>query len=77
MRHAVGRRAPEQDGLAVGVLRDSPAVPVIAVRASLPAYAGPTIGWPPGWAGLWTRAHVLPAPPINITGEPKLNATSD
>ena len=22
----------------------------------------------PGWAGLWTRAHVLPAPPIKLLG---------
>ena len=52
-------------------LRDTLSVPVIAVRAGLPVYDGPTIGWPPGWAGLWTRAHVLPAPPINITGTPR------
>ena len=59
-----------------GELRDQTPVPVIAVRANLPVYAGPEISWPPGWAGLWTRTHVLPAPPINITGQPKLRETS-
>jgi len=59
-------------------LRETPPVPVIAVRAGLPAYDGPAIGWPPGWAGLWTRAHVLPAAPLNLTGEPlPLRVTSD
>jgi hypothetical protein len=61
-------------------LRETPRVPVVAVRAGLPPYTGPDIGWPPGWAGLWTRAHVVPAPPINITGIPgasRLRETSD
>ncbi|WP_426192215.1 L-asparaginase [Massilia sp. DWR3-1-1] len=43
-------------------LKDVPPVPVIGVRAGLPPYAGAPIAWPPGWAGLWTRAHVMPAP---------------
>jgi hypothetical protein len=60
-----------------GGLRDTPPVPVIAVRAGLPAYAGPDPGWPPGWAGLWTRAHVVPAPRSNLTGLPILPETSD
>ena len=51
-------------------LREMPPVPVIAVRASLAPYGGPQLSWPPGWAGLWTRTHVMPAPPINLTGEP-------
>jgi hypothetical protein len=37
---------------------------VIGVRAGLPPYGGPQISWPPGWAGLWTRAHVMPTPKI-------------
>jgi hypothetical protein len=48
-------------------LRDTPPVPVIPVRAGMPAYDGPDIGWPPGWAGLWTRAHVMPTPKIRLT----------
>jgi hypothetical protein len=36
-------------------LIEMPPVPVVPVRAGLPAYAGPAIDWPPGWAGLWTR----------------------
>jgi hypothetical protein len=55
-----------------GGLVDAPPVPVVAVRAGLPAYAGPEIGWPPGWAGLWTRSHVMPPRKINLTGEPEL-----
>jgi len=51
-----------------GGLRDMPPVPVVAVRAGLPAYAGPDIGWPPGWAGLWQGVHVLPTPRIDLTG---------
>jgi hypothetical protein len=39
---------------------EAPPVPVVPVRASLPAYSGPDIGWPPGWRGLWTRRHALP-----------------
>jgi hypothetical protein len=59
-----------------GGLQEAPPVPVVPVRASLPAYDGPALGWPPGWAGLWTRAHVMPAPPIDITGERKLREPS-
>ncbi len=59
-----------QSAAAAG-LQDMPAVPVVAVRATLPEYAGAAISWPPGWAGLWTRAHVLPAPRINLTGVPE------
>ncbi len=55
-----------------GGLIEAPPVPVVAVRAGLPAYAGLDIGWPPGWAGLWTRSHVMPARKINLTGEPEL-----
>jgi len=29
------------------------ALPVIAVRSGVPAYAGPELPWPPGWARLW------------------------
>lgn len=53
-------------------LVEAPPVPVVAVRAGLPAYAGPEIGWPPGWAGLWTRPHAMPARKINLAGEPEL-----
>jgi hypothetical protein len=56
---------------------EAPPVPVIAVRAGLAPYAGPGLSWPPGWAGLWTRSHVLPAPPISLTGVPRVRATSD
>jgi hypothetical protein len=55
-----------------GGLREPPPVPVVAVRAGLPSYAGPAIGWPPGWAGLWSRTHAMPARRINLTGEPEL-----
>jgi hypothetical protein len=54
------------------LLPEMPPVPVIAVRATLPAYPGPALSWPPGWAGLWSRSHVLPAPAINLTGVPVL-----
>ena len=50
-----------------GFLPEMPAVPVIAVRASLPLYAGAPLSWPPGWAGLWTRAHAMPTPAINLS----------
>jgi hypothetical protein len=53
-------------------LREMPPVPVIAVRATLPEYAGPAIAWPPGWAGLWTGKHVMPAAPIRLTDETEL-----
>ena len=56
-----------------GKLIEAPPVPVVPVRAGLPPYAGPQIGWPPGWAGLWTGTHVMPARKVNlITGEPEL-----
>jgi hypothetical protein len=45
---------------------------VVPVRAGLPAYAGRAIGWPPGWAGLWTRRHEMPMRKPNFTGEPEL-----
>ncbi|HEX8478719.1 MAG TPA: L-asparaginase [Telluria sp.] len=60
-------RAVTSHGSAGGLI-DAPPVPVIAVRANLPAYGGPDIGWPPGWAGLWQGVHALPAPKINLTG---------
>ncbi len=47
-------------------------MPVVAVRATVPFYAGPDQSWPPGWAGLWTRPHVMRAPAINLTGVPAL-----
>jgi hypothetical protein len=56
-------------------LKEVPPVPVIGVRAGLPPYAGTQIGWPPGWAGLWRRAHVMPAksivlaPGVDLTPE--------
>ena len=37
-----------------------------------PPYAGPEIGWPPGWAGLWSKVHVMPTPRINLTGLPEV-----
>jgi hypothetical protein len=52
-----------------GGLRDMPPVPVMPVRATLPEYSGPVIGWPPGWAGIWTRTHAMPAPKIRLTPE--------
>jgi hypothetical protein len=52
-------------------LTDMPPVPVVPVRAGLAPYNGPAIGWPPGWAGLWSKVHVLPAPRINLTGIPE------
>ena len=65
-----GELYPFRPGLTRVLERDP--VPVIPVRATLPDYTGPDIGWPPGWAGLWTRRHVMPSPPINLTGEPEL-----
>ena len=67
----------DMEKAAAGGLRETPRVPVVAVRAGLPRYDGPVIGWPPGWAGLWTRTHEMTAPPISITGQPKLRETSD
>jgi hypothetical protein len=55
-----------------GGLREPPPVPIVAVRSGLQSYEGPPISWPPGWAGLWTRAHAMPARRINLTGEPEL-----
>ena len=55
-----------------GGLVEMPPVPVVPVRAGLAPYTGPAITWPPGWSGMWTRAHVLPAPPLNLTGETSL-----
>jgi hypothetical protein len=49
-----------------------PPVPVVPVRVGLPAYAGPAIDWPPGWAGMWTRRHEMPMRTPNFTGEPEL-----
>jgi len=60
-----------------GPLTDMPAVPVIPVRATLPPYAGPEIGWPPGWAGLWNKVHVMPTPRINLTGLPEVPEQTD
>jgi hypothetical protein len=42
--------------------RDGPvpdSLPVIAVRRGVPAYAGPPLPWPPGWARLWTGGRAL------------------
>jgi hypothetical protein len=52
-------------------LMEMPPVPVVPVRAGLAPYNGPTIGWPPGWAGLWSKVHVMPAPRRNLTGIPE------
>ena len=42
-----------------GSIPDS--LPVIPLRANVPAYAGPALPWPPGWAALWsgTRGHFM------------------
>lgn len=53
-------------------MREMPPLPVVPVRAGMPEYDGPTLAWPPGWKGLWTRAHVMPPAPVNLTGEPRL-----
>ncbi|HZX26735.1 MAG TPA: L-asparaginase [Telluria sp.] len=54
-------------------LDEAPPLPVVPVRAGLPAYSGPVLDWPPGWKGLWTRArHVLPEPKPNFSGLPEL-----
>jgi hypothetical protein len=47
------------------------------VRATLPPYAGPDIAWPPGWAGLWSKVHVMPEPRINLTGLPEIPEQTD
>jgi hypothetical protein len=49
-----------------------PPVPIVPVRAGLAPYAGREIGWPPGWAGLWSRRYELPLGKPNFTGEPEL-----
>ena len=51
---------------------DIPPVPVVPVRAGLPPYAGVPLDWPPGWKGLWTRRHALPATPIDFARLPEL-----
>jgi len=43
-------------------LRDGPVpdhLPVIPVRRGVPAYAGPPLPWPPGWARIWTGGRAL------------------
>jgi hypothetical protein len=55
-----------------GGLIEMPPVPVVPVRAGLPAVCRARIGWPPGWAGLWTRRHEMPMRKPNFTGEPEL-----
>lgn len=46
-----------------GVLPDS--LPVIPVRKTVPEYCGPSLPWPPGWAGLW-RNTTLAAPAAKL-----------
>jgi len=46
------------------------------VRAGLQAYSGPDIGWPPGWAGLWSGRHVMPVRRPSFTGAPELKQES-
>ena len=37
------------------------AMPVVPVRREVPAYQGPDLSWPPGWADSWrNQNHVLP-----------------
>ena len=57
-------------------LVDAPPVPVVPVRAGLQPYSGPAIGWPPGWAGLWTGTHVMPVRRPSFTGLPELKQES-
>lgn len=59
-----------------GGLVEAPPVSVVPVRAGLPPYAGPAIGWPPGWAGLWTGTHVMPVRKPSFTGMPELKQES-
>jgi hypothetical protein len=54
-----------------GPLTDMPPVPVVPVRAGLPPYSGPDLPWPPGWTGLWSRVHAMPAPKPNFSGIPE------
>lgn len=42
----------------------TPTLPVVAVRSNMPAYQGPALGWPPGWAGLWSGTRHASASPI-------------
>jgi len=60
-----------------GPLTEMPPVPVVPVRATLPPYPGPDIAWPPGWAGLWSKVHAMPAPRINLTGLPEIPEQAD
>ncbi len=32
-------------------------LPVIALRANVPAYNGPPLPWPPGWASMWSGSR--------------------
>jgi hypothetical protein len=46
-------------------LRDGPLpnhLPVIPVRRNVPAYAGPSLPWPPGWPQRWTGRSDLMVP---------------
>ncbi|TFW15623.1 L-asparaginase [Massilia arenosa] len=53
--------------------QDAPALPIVPVRAGMPAYSGPELAWPPGWKGIWRKQHLLPAPKRNIiTGMPEI-----
>lgn len=51
-----------------------PPVPVVAVRAGLPAWSGPPVDWPPGWKGLWTRKHTLPPRALELDGLPEVSS---
>ena len=59
----------DMESATAGGLGEAPAVPVVAVRATLGPYDGPAVDWPPGWAGLWTRAHVAAPPTLRIGPE--------
>jgi hypothetical protein len=43
-----------------GAIPDS--LPIIPLRSNVPAYTGPALPWPPGWAALWSgsRHHLMP-----------------
>ena len=51
-------------------------LPVIPLRANVPAYQGPSLPWPPGWGRLWSSVPriSLPAP---ATGTNRAGAPSD
>ena len=51
-------------------------LPVIPLRANVPAYQGPSLPWPPGWGRLWSSVPriSLPAP---ATGPNRAGAPSD